>query len=232
MKRNKGSVFVVVVLAALMLMGITATGYPQQPPIHPAKPAPQGLPDLVIEDITLNEQCLVVVKAKNKGPGSVPDSVWTTHTPESSSVYLSINDKMWGGETIWYFDAAKNLQVQGGTATMTSNLKVTGTATIKATIDHTGKVKEANETNNELTCQAGGTTQPAAQEDCVSSNPATTTAQGVQGNWKVVDGTHWMFDFGTNKGEADQTLAIIKKYGFTYSCFVSRPGPKFTYMRK
>jgi hypothetical protein len=69
-------------------------------------------------------------------------------------------------------------------------------------------------------------------EDCVSFNPATTTVQQIKGSWKVVDGSHWMFDFGANKAEAEQTLAIIKKYGFTHSCFVGRPGPSFTYLRK
>jgi CARDB len=309
---------------------------------------PQGqLPDLAIEDITLNEQCFVVVTAKNNGPGMVPDKVWTERAPDSSAIYLYINGKKWGGQTIAGFDPSKNLQNPGGTATMTSNLKVTGTATIGATIDSTGKVRETNEANNamkkQLTCQArvsvqpGATVQPSATaqpgvvtqpgvvvkpgmvaqpsvgkedcisfnpatttvqqiqgswkivdgsmwlldfgakkgdadrslaiikhygmnqqcfvgrphapfqyylvsgaspvgpfggEDCISFNPATTTVQQVQGSWKVVDGSHWMFDFGANKAEADQTLAIIKKYGFTYTCYVGRPGPKFTYLRK
>jgi hypothetical protein len=41
-----------------------------------------------------------------------------------------------------------------------------------------------------------------------------------------------MFDFNANEGEARQTLAIIKKYGFTRSCFVGRPDPSFTYLRR
>jgi hypothetical protein len=73
---------------------------------------------------------------------------------------------------------------------------------------------------------------PFAGEDCISFNPATTNVQQIKGSWKVVDGNHWMFDFGANKAEAEQTLAIIKKYGFTYTCYVGRPGPKFSYLRK
>lgn len=71
-----------------------------------------------------------------------------------------------------------------------------------------------------------------AGEDCVSFNPATAEAKFVGGEWKIVDGSHWMFSFGTKEDEARQALAIIKKYGFTKSCFVGRPHASFQYMRK
>jgi hypothetical protein len=213
----------------------------------------------------------------------VPDEVWSVHTPDSSAIYLHINGKKWGGETIWGFDSDKNLQNPGGTATMTSNLKVTGTAVIIATIDNTRKVREEDEKNNQmrkqLTCQARVSVQPSAtaqpgvvarpglvaqpnvvakpgvtaqpnvvakpglvaqpnvvtqpsvgKEDCISFNPATTTAQQIQGSWKVVDGSNWLFDFGTNAGDAKKALAIIQKYRMNQSCFVGRPNPSFQYM--
>jgi len=69
-------------------------------------------------------------------------------------------------------------------------------------------------------------------EDCVSFNPRTATVKQAQGSWKIVDGGHWMFDFGNNEKEARKVLAIIRKYGFTKSCFVGRPGPSFLYLRK
>ncbi|MEJ2422548.1 MAG: hypothetical protein P8018_12755 [Acidobacteriota bacterium] len=69
-------------------------------------------------------------------------------------------------------------------------------------------------------------------EDCVSFNPATIQVKKINGSWKIVDGSHWMFDFGSNEAEARQACAIIKKYGFTRSCFVGRPGPSFEYLRK
>jgi hypothetical protein len=209
---------------------------------------PQGqLSDLAIEDITLNEHCFVVVTVKNNGPGVVPDKVWTDHSPDSSAVYLYINGKRWGGKTIWGFDPAKNLQNPGGTATMTSNLKVADTATIEAYIDHTYKVRETDERNNVMkkgvTCQPAAAMQPGVvtkpgmvaqpsvgKEDCISFNPATTTVQQIQGSWKVVDGSHWMFDFGNNESEARKALAIIQKYRMNQSCFVGRPNPSFQYM--
>lgn len=71
-----------------------------------------------------------------------------------------------------------------------------------------------------------------AGEDCVSFNPETIEVKNVGGRWKIVDGTHWLFDFGTKESEAKQTFAIIKKYGFNKSCFVGRPHPSFSYLRK
>lgn len=69
-------------------------------------------------------------------------------------------------------------------------------------------------------------------EDCVAFNPATTTVKKINNRWKIVDGNHWMFDFDNNQAEAEQSLAVIKKYQFTRSCFVGRPDPSFSYLRK
>jgi hypothetical protein len=69
-------------------------------------------------------------------------------------------------------------------------------------------------------------------EDCVSFNPRTTEVKYIDGHWKIVDGSHWMFDFGSNEAEAREALAIIKKHGFRYSCFVGRPQASFEYLRR
>jgi hypothetical protein len=68
-------------------------------------------------------------------------------------------------------------------------------------------------------------------EDCVSFNLDNITVEQIQGRWKIVDGDHWMFDFGNNESEAKQSFKIIKHHGFTYSCFVGRPDPSFQYLR-
>jgi hypothetical protein len=68
-------------------------------------------------------------------------------------------------------------------------------------------------------------------EDCVSFNPRTAEVKQINGRWKIVDGSHWMFDFENKRDEAELALRIIKKYGFTRSCFVGRPDPSFTYLR-
>lgn len=69
-------------------------------------------------------------------------------------------------------------------------------------------------------------------EDCVSFNSQTAMVKQLNNRWKIVDGNHLMFDFGGKQNEANQSLSIIKYHGFTRSCFVGRPGPSFTYLRK
>jgi hypothetical protein len=69
-------------------------------------------------------------------------------------------------------------------------------------------------------------------EDCLRFNPRTTKVKKVGNKWIIVDGSHSMFNFGKKKNEAYQALKMIKKYGFTYSCFVGRPGPSFKYLRQ
>lgn len=71
-----------------------------------------------------------------------------------------------------------------------------------------------------------------ANEDCIAFNPSDTTVTQVNGRWKIVEGgRHWMFDLNDNESEARKAMAIINKYGFTYSCFVGRPNPEFQYLR-
>ncbi|HES59464.1 MAG TPA: hypothetical protein ENO18_03445 [Caldithrix sp.] len=69
-------------------------------------------------------------------------------------------------------------------------------------------------------------------EDCIRFNPSSAEVKYINGDWKIVDGSHWMFSFGSNESEARQSLAIIKKYGFNHTCYVGRPGPSFKYLRR
>jgi hypothetical protein len=68
--------------------------------------------------------------------------------------------------------------------------------------------------------------------DCSPFNPATTNVKQINGSWKVADGSNELFDFGEKKDEASQTLAIIKKYGFTYSCMIAKGKVEYIYMHK
>ena len=67
-------------------------------------------------------------------------------------------------------------------------------------------------------------------EDCIPFNPNNATVANIQGRWKIVDGSHWLFDFGSNKAQADQSLQIIKHYGMNQSCFVGSFDSSFTYL--
>ncbi len=119
-----------------------------------------GLPDLDIIKITVDRACNLVVVVKNNGPGPLPDYVYTKHHSKSAGVYVYINGKGWGGQSIWKFDPTKQLQRPGGQATYTSRYKVSSPVSVKAIVDQWNDVKEANERNNteilnKLSC--GGT---------------------------------------------------------------------------
>ncbi len=69
-------------------------------------------------------------------------------------------------------------------------------------------------------------------EDCVRFDPRRAAVTRAKGRWKIADGNHWLFDFGDKEAEARTALAIIRKYGFTHSCFAGRPKPSFQYLRR
>ncbi len=67
-------------------------------------------------------------------------------------------------------------------------------------------------------------------EDCVRFNPQTTEVRQIQGRWKIVDGNHWIFDFGADNGAASKALGIIRYYRMNEVCYVGRPKPSLTYL--
>lgn len=69
-------------------------------------------------------------------------------------------------------------------------------------------------------------------EDCVGFNPARIQVKRINGRWKIVEGSHWILDFGSKEGEAREAFRILRRYRFTNSCFVGRPGPSMTYFRR
>ncbi len=69
----------------------------------------------------------------------------------------------------------------------------------------------------------------ALREDCIGFNPDRIAVKQIQARWKLVAGSHWILDFGSEKAEADQSFNVIKNYGFDSICFVGRPDPAMTY---
>lgn len=69
-------------------------------------------------------------------------------------------------------------------------------------------------------------------EDCISFNPDNIDVNKVNNRWKIVEGSHSMFDFASKQDEAWLALGLIKAKGFKKSCFVGRPGPSMKYMRR
>jgi len=69
-------------------------------------------------------------------------------------------------------------------------------------------------------------------EDCIAFNPRNVQVKQAQGRWKIADGNSWLLDFAGNRAEAQQAHAIIDKYGFSRICYVGRPNPPMTYLRR
>lgn len=69
-------------------------------------------------------------------------------------------------------------------------------------------------------------------EDCIAFNPANLQAQQAQGRWKVVEGSHWLLDFGNRQDYAQRMVQVLRHHGFTRICYVGRPNPPMTYFRK
>jgi hypothetical protein len=78
----------------------------------------------------------------------------------------------------------------------------------------------------------GGGGGGAVAEDCIGFTPGNLRVSNVGGRWKIVEGAHYVADFGSNRAAAEQGLAIILRYGFTMQCFVARPNPPMTYWRR
>lgn len=70
-----------------------------------------------------------------------------------------------------------------------------------------------------------------AGEDCIGFDPARLKLQQEGSQWLMTDGRSRMRVF-PNRNEAEQALAIIRKYGFTQTCYIGRPDPSMTYFRK
>jgi len=66
--------------------------------------------------------------------------------------------------------------------------------------------------------------------DCIRFNYNSAEVRKINGDWKIVDGSHWVFSFGNKKQEAFRSLKIIKAYRMSNSCYVGRPGPSMQYL--
>ena len=71
-----------------------------------------------------------------------------------------------------------------------------------------------------------------AGEDCVGINPNGLAVKNSGSQFTIVsNGNHAAFTAPT-AAEAQTVIDVIKYYGFTKSCFVGRPGPSMSYLRK
>ena len=68
-------------------------------------------------------------------------------------------------------------------------------------------------------------------EDCIAFDRDHLAVVEIGGRWKVVEGTHWLLDFGPGEGNARAALHFIRKHRFDQVCYVGRPDPSMTYFK-
>ena len=66
---------------------------------------------------------------------------------------------------------------------------------------------------------------PCYPEDCIGINPRFVETRQVGSRWKVVEGNHWILDFGPSQPNAEMAENIIRHYRMNSICFVGRPAP-------
>ncbi len=74
-----------------------------------------------------------------------------------------------------------------------------------------------------------GADPPTLQEDCLAIRSQAVQVQQIGGDWKVVDGSNEMLDFGPSEANANTAKNVISHYRFDRMCFVARPKPPMMY---
>jgi len=69
-------------------------------------------------------------------------------------------------------------------------------------------------------------------EDCLSYSLDNIEVVNIRESWKIVDGSHWILDFGEMEEEARKSYEILQTYGFDHICFVGRPDASMIYFRR
>lgn len=70
------------------------------------------------------------------------------------------------------------------------------------------------------------------KEDCLRHDSDAIEVKQINGRWKIVQGNRWMFDFDENADEAKQAFSAMKRFGFDATCYIGRPDPSMTYLKK
>lgn len=72
----------------------------------------------------------------------------------------------------------------------------------------------------------------APRQDCIGHDLSNLRLvnRGGTGGWTITDGRSLMFAFGNKRAEAEQALAIIRRHGFTRTCYIGRPNASMQYL--
>lgn len=119
--------------------------------------APCNLPDLVVSDLTLDEDCYVIVTLKNIGTGMVPEEAWNQIFEENCALNIYKDGAPFSSKCLFQIDTTHDLQPVEGSAAFKTDLRLSGTSVVTAVVDATGNILEMDERNNtrgkELACE-------------------------------------------------------------------------------
>jgi hypothetical protein len=113
------------------------------------------LPDLIVKDIKLVNDCKIAVTVANIGNAGVPADKYVL--PKAVGIQMYNGSKPWGGLILKGFDPAGKLKKPGGVATYiwfpgAANLNLKpGWNTLKVIADNNKNLTELKEYNNTLT---------------------------------------------------------------------------------
>lgn len=72
-------------------------------------------------------------------------------------------------------------------------------------------------------------------EDCInhtlSNLQLASTGYWFWRKWRIVDGSHWLFYFGSKRSEGQESLDVIRQFSFTNTCYIGRPDASMQYLR-
>jgi len=135
----------------------------------------QKLPDLVVTALSVNNDCFLMVTLKNQGPGPLPVTAYQSGSSPTLQLYK--NNQPFGAWGLPAIDPGQALLQPGGTVTWTRpSEKIAGNVTVRAEIDSSNVVAEADETNNKKTLSLScnpplpdpAVTQITFTQDCLS----------------------------------------------------------------
>ncbi len=136
----------------------------------PEKETDRNLPDLIVKNIKLTNNCKIAVTVANIGKTGVPS--YHYNLPKAVGIQMYVDGKPWGGLILKGFDPNGYLKKPYSQATYiwfphAANLNLTaGTHTIKVIADNNKNLTEVKESNNTLTKKVY----------CSSNNPNSSTS--------------------------------------------------------
>jgi len=69
--------------------------------------------------------------------------------------------------------------------------------------------------------------QPSDKEECVQFDASAIRVHHMDGRWKLIDGKHWLYDFGSDQTAANKALEVIRHYAMNRMCALGALGRPF-----